>query len=277
MAPAFFIYQQLFKYILDYFTFAKLKLNMYMRLHKNMKMADLVHKNYLLVPVMNRFGIHLGFGDKSVKEVCKEHDIDSGFFMEIINSFHEPKYYPQFDLETFPLPLAIRYLSNTHKSYLEQRLPEIEATIGEILETCQINKENILLLRNFFLEYKSELSTHIDREENVVYPYVTKVFENYKSEVIDIEFIQNMISYSIVDYSNEHDNVEEKLYDLKNIIIKYLPPLKRQVLLNKILFELFRLETDLNDHTMLEEKVMIPMVLLMEEKLKIRAKMDSKG
>ena len=29
------------------------------------------------------------------------------------------------------------------------------------------------------------------------------------------------------DFAGEHDNVEEKLYDLKNIIIKYMPPCGR--------------------------------------------------
>ncbi|MBI9033001.1 MAG: hemerythrin domain-containing protein [Bacteroidales bacterium] len=248
-----------------------------MRLHENMKIAELVHENYLLVPVMNRFGIHLGFGDKTVKEVCEEHEIEAGFFMEIINSYNDPKYYPRFDVEDFPLNDAIQYLSNTHKSYLDYRLPDIESIIEEILESCDINKDNIILLRNFFMEYKSELTAHIEREEKVVYPYVSKVFENYRSEQPDAAFLTNMISYSIVDYSNEHDNVEEKLFDLKNIIIKYLPPLKRQFLMNKILFELFRLETDLNDHTMLEEKVLIPMVLIMEEKLKSGVNNQTEG
>jgi regulator of cell morphogenesis and NO signaling len=36
---------------------------------ENTKMADIIHGNYLLLPVINRFGIRLGFKDKTVKDV----------------------------------------------------------------------------------------------------------------------------------------------------------------------------------------------------------------
>ena len=35
------------------------------------KMSDLICDNYSLLMVMSRFGLSLGFGDKSVKDVSK--------------------------------------------------------------------------------------------------------------------------------------------------------------------------------------------------------------
>ena len=35
------------------------------------KMIDLISDNYSLLQVMSRFGLSLGFGDKTVKEVCE--------------------------------------------------------------------------------------------------------------------------------------------------------------------------------------------------------------
>ena len=37
----------------------------------SMKMSDLIQANYALLTVLPRFGIHLGFGDRSVAEVCR--------------------------------------------------------------------------------------------------------------------------------------------------------------------------------------------------------------
>ena len=37
----------------------------------NMKMSDLIQANYALLTVLPRFGIHLGFGDRSVADVCR--------------------------------------------------------------------------------------------------------------------------------------------------------------------------------------------------------------
>ena len=40
-----------------------------------MKLADLIHTDYRLLLLLPRFGLNLGFGDKSVQECCKQHQI----------------------------------------------------------------------------------------------------------------------------------------------------------------------------------------------------------
>ena len=40
------------------------------------KMRDLVREHSSLILVMGRFGISLGFGDKTVREVCRTHGVD---------------------------------------------------------------------------------------------------------------------------------------------------------------------------------------------------------
>ncbi len=49
------------------------------------KMRDLVSNNSSLILVMGRFGISLGFGDKSVREVCRAHGVDENTFLEVVN------------------------------------------------------------------------------------------------------------------------------------------------------------------------------------------------
>ena len=73
-----------------------------------------------------------------------------------------------------------------------------------------------------------------------------------------------MKSYSIMDYEDEHDNVEEKLFDLKNLIIKYLPAPKNELTSYKILLELFELEKDLREHARIEDMILVPKVEAME-------------
>ena len=40
------------------------------------KMRDLVKDNSVLILVMGRFGISLGFGDKSVRDVCRMQNVN---------------------------------------------------------------------------------------------------------------------------------------------------------------------------------------------------------
>jgi len=233
----------------------------------SMKMADVVHLNYLLLFVLDRFGIKLGFGDKTVNEVCKEYQVDVGFFIEIANSFLDKDYMPHSDKDTFPAELAIKYLRNTHQYYLEEKVPEIEGLIHDMVNNCRLDTRNIDILNNFFEVYKQELTDHIKREEDGVFPYVLRISKAYQNHQISESLYQEMKEYNIHDYANEHDNVEQKLYDLKNIIIKYLPPVENSLLCHKILIELFNLEKDLNDHALLEDKLIVPIISEQEKHL----------
>ncbi|MCF8381059.1 MAG: hemerythrin domain-containing protein [Bacteroidales bacterium] len=235
-----------------------------MNITENMKMADVIHMNYSLLPVITRFNIPLGFGDKSVTEVCKECKVNLDFFIEITNSFIDDDYIPQKELNSFPVKLIVDYLHKTHAYYLEEKLPEIFNMISALSEVFD-NPEPVHLLKNFFSEYQQELHAHIDREESVILPYVLEIEDSFNSNSVDHGLIEKIKNYSINVFAGEHDNVEEKLYDLKNIIIKYLPPSKDKALSNRILMELFRLEKDLNAHAELEDKVLIPKVAKMEE------------
>ena len=66
-----------------------------MRITKDMKMADVIQMNYMLIPVIYRFGINLGFGDKTVKEICEETKVDLNFFLQLVNTYHDKDYFPK--------------------------------------------------------------------------------------------------------------------------------------------------------------------------------------
>ncbi|MGC9341556.1 MAG: hemerythrin domain-containing protein [Bacteroidales bacterium] len=238
-----------------------------MNITRDMKMADVIHFNYSLLPVITRFGIELGFGDKTVEEVCRDNEVNLDFFIEITNSFVDDEYIPQKDLHSFSVKLIVDYLEKTHDYYLSEKIPELEKMIDEMVLKSGAGDQNSELVKNFFREYRTELENHIEREELKVQPYVVEVEKAYEKGVLDEALRQKISEYSINDFANEHDNVEEKLYDLKNIIIKYLPPCPDKPLCNRILMELFRLEKDLNAHAELEDKVLIPKVSIMEETL----------
>lgn len=241
-----------------------------MLITKNVKMADVIHTNYFTLSVLNRFGIELGFGDKSILEVCNQYQVDVDFFLEIVNTFVDKDYFPKKHLQTFSIKLITDYLQKTHHYYHQVKVPEIENLINQMVDSCYTQKETLILLKKFFNDYKEELINHTHREEQIVFPYTLALEQVYGSEKPDPSSMKVLETYSIDIFQNEHDNIEEKLFDLKNIIIKYLPQPKDSKLCNKLLFELFNLEQDISDHSRIEEKVLVPKVREMEKEVNTR-------
>jgi regulator of cell morphogenesis and NO signaling len=231
-----------------------------------MKMAEVIHLNYHLLMIISRFGINLGFGDKSIRQLCKEYNIDVDFFLEIVNSYHFKNYFPEKQLQGFSVKLIIDYLRKSHEYYIQIKLPQIALLLDQLSGlTGSIAGQPLQLIDQFFKEYKKELEIHIKREEDKVYPYIFMVENSFVNKTPDQYIVDHIRQYSMDDFENEHDNVEDKLLDLKNLLIKYLPVPVDSNLSQAILFELFRLEADLRDHARIEDKVLVPKVKYMEK------------
>jgi len=238
-----------------------------MLLEKDMKLADVIHHDYNLIPVISRFGIMLGFGDGSIENICNEKQINTDFFLTILNAFHDPQYLDKDYLQSFSATLLIEYLQKTHNYYLQNKIPEIEDLIKEMESESEIDSISYKLLQKFFEGYKKELVKHIEREEQRVYPYVIDLENALKNKDISPSILSQIKEYSITSYEAEHENVEEKLMDLKNIIIKYLPCSKYQQSRYSLLKELTVLEKDLNDHARIEDLILVPKVELLEKQV----------
>jgi len=243
-----------------------------MILTKEIKMADVILKNYNTLFILKRFGIELGFGDKTVEDVCKKYKVDVDFFLEILNAYIDHDYFPRKHLQTFSVKLITDYLQKTHQYYHQVKVPEIELLMQDMIQTCYTKKDNLELLKKFFGQYKQELLNHTNREEEVVFPYTLAIEKAYLENNPDKSVLKLMKEYSIDIFKDEHDNIEEKLTDLKNIIIKYLPQPKNSELCYRLLHELFILEKDINDHSRIEDKVLVPKIREMEKQISLKLK-----
>jgi regulator of cell morphogenesis and NO signaling len=234
----------------------------------DMKMAEVIHQNCLLIPVINRFGIRLGFGEKTVRAVCNEHQIEPEFLLTIINTFNNESYFPEKKLQAFNVLIIVKYLRKTHQYYIYNQIPLIERHINTLITTCKKECKDLELVKKFFLVYKNELEVHIKREETIIFPYIESIY-NLLHHSFNEETYQEIIGkYSINKFDEEHDNIDDKLFDLQNILIKYVTDDFDESLCTEIIFELFSLEKDIKDHTRIEDKVLIPLVAEMEIGLK---------
>ncbi len=226
----------------------------YERFSEKTKMAELVISNPKLMLTLSRFGIELGFGDHNVKEVCEKANVNSTFFLLICNLYSNPDFIPTSDdIDSVDVNTILSYLSVSHRYYVEERIPHIEHHLNRIIEACPERFGNTL--QRFFKEYKSEVANHFRYEEETVFPYINSLCNNPVEK-----------KFSIHEFESNHSNIEDKLGDLMNILIKYLPadifPKERI----EISLDIMDLSSDLNCHTLVEERVLVPFVESLESK-----------
>jgi regulator of cell morphogenesis and NO signaling len=220
-----------------------------------------------LLPLFPRFNLKLGFGEKSVEEVCEDHSVNTDFFLEIAKAYLEELYVPGEGLFLFSLETVVSYITSTHTYYTDIALPGVEEKIRRLMDQSLLSKKEIGLVTGFFNDYKKDFLAHISQEEQHILPYVLELERQSTLEQPDPEFIQKLRSYSIREFEKEHDRLETSLEHLSTLIIKYLPPFDDQQLCHQVLNDLSALVKDLVDHAEMEDKVLVPRVAELEEKM----------
>lgn len=222
-------------------------------IHENMKLVDMLNENPQLILMLPRFEIGLGFGEKHIKEVCQQNDVPVSLFLLLCNVYTFDAYLPsQSAIKEVEGSALVSYLEASHDYYLNQRLSHIGRHVDRIAEGCGNAGP---LLRRFFAEYVKEVEKHFSYEEKRVYPYI-----------LQLERGEQSADFCIKTFEESHGNVEDKLSDLTNIIIKYLPAETLPEERISVWFDIAQVMKDLNKHALIEEKILIPYVKHLENR-----------
>jgi hypothetical protein len=125
------------------------------------------------------------------------------------------------------------------------------------MEAIGYSEDNVTsLIMKFYDDYVDEVRKHMEYEDKVVFKYVEALLRG-----------ELPTNYSISVYAKKHTQVETKLTELKNIIIKYYPAKSSNNLLNAALFDIFSCEQDLESHSRVEDYLFVPEVLKLVKKL----------
>lgn len=186
-------------------------------------MAVVLAAHNELIPVLNRFGIRLGVGDKTVLDLCIEHDLNPDFIVTVLNVYLDESFIPDASLSLFDTESIADYFRQTVENYIHDLVPNIEKHLNALIALSGSENSELGMLRLLFLKFKERMTNHL----------------------------QNSVDY-------DDDFPDELLHDLKNILIKHLSEDYNQNLCYAVIFSLNSFELDLAAHNRLRNKVLRP-------------------
>lgn len=222
---------------------------------QDMKMSDLINENYSLLMLLEHLDIDFTVGDKTVSQICKENNINQSVFTIISNLYNGFQPNKEEIYEIDDISIIIRLLKNSHRFYKEDKYLEIKEYIIKLHE--KHNTEDIILIEKFFKDYFEEVLEHLDYEDEIAFPYFCKLLESKN--------IQSVPTFSAREYKEHHSDIETKLTDLKNLILKHITIKNDLTIRRRFLYCLFELEFDLNIHSMIEELILLPLITKVEK------------
>ncbi|MDE6854389.1 MAG: LuxR C-terminal-related transcriptional regulator [Muribaculaceae bacterium] len=218
------------------------------------RLRDLVDDNNLLLLVISRFAIPLGFGDGTVRDICHSCGVDCDTFLTVANLISGREHSPH----DISLSSLMVYLENAHSYFLDFILPTIREKLIKAIDCSDSNDVGFLILR-YFDNYVLEVRRHMEYENDTVFPYIREMIAGRLPEH----------EFSLRDYSQNHDSVTEKLQELKDIVIRHYKH-RNNNMLNYVLYDIINCGGDLGSHSEVEDVLFLPQAIKLEKKLGTR-------
>jgi regulator of cell morphogenesis and NO signaling len=218
-------------------------------------MSELINENCSLLLLLEHFEIDFSVSDKTVAQLCKENSVDLSVFI-IIGNLYNGFYPSKEEINSIhDISVIIKFLRNSHKYYKHDKYPEIQRYINKLHE--EHNTEDIAMVEKFFMVYFNEVMEHMDYEDKIAFPYFC--------HLIGSDAFYTKSNFSVNEYREHHTDIETKLADLKNLLLKHIVIKGDLANRRKFLYSLFELEFDLGIHSSIEEKILLPLIEKVEK------------
>lgn len=212
------------------------------------KMRDLIRHNNHLLPVISRFDIAFGFGDSTVRDVCRDNNVDTDTFLNVCNFLSGHTY----EVADISLPSLMGYLRHAHSSFLEVTLPKIRLHLLEAVNHAATDRVALLFIK-FFDDYVAEVRRHMEHENEVSFKYVDALLAS-----------EPVTASPMPEFSVNHPALAAKLNELKDIFIYHYKQ-RDNDRLSAALFDIMVCERDLTNHFEVENELFVPAVHALEE------------
>ena len=207
------------------------------------RVCDIVIGEPSTVTVLNRFGIKLGVGDKTVRRVCADHGINPDFLVTILNTFIHKDYFPEKILDGFSASEIVSYLSKTNAYYEHFQLPNIERHFQLLISRSVPQNNNLGLMLQFFHEVKQELMNRIADDRDKWFP----------------ELLSGSELHAHAACSDEEATIEDKIDDLISMMVMHLQGDYDANLGMAVLFSVVSLKNDILQNNRIRNRIMRPM------------------
>ena len=219
-------------------------------------MYDVLCDEHHLFQMLSRFGIPLGFGEKNVREVCKESNVDVTTFLAVANYVKVGPEVASYYVDKVSAAALTDYLKRAHSYFLDFQLPDIRRRLVSSINCSDANEVAFLILQ-LFDEFMRDVRHHMEAENKKMFRSVDQLLQG--GSIPDTQFLQ---------FAHSNESFNHKLQELKNLIIKYYKGDGPNELLNTVLFDLFNCEEDLQLHRGVENDLFLPAVELLMERTK---------
>lgn len=234
-----------------------------------MKVKDLVLADFHTARVLEKYGIdYCCRGNQNLKEALSAKNISVSTLMEEINTSITPgEKSTEENFEKWELNELAQHIVNTHHAYVRSAITQIGEHLLKVTAKHSSKHPFIIQINNVFVSAANELTGHMIKEERVLFPLIKYINECKKFEERPKAGGYGSIKNPIAQMETEHIAAGDYMGEIRKLSNNYSVPQDACTTFKLTYTELQEFEKDLFKHIHLENNILFPGAIRLEEEL----------
>jgi regulator of cell morphogenesis and NO signaling len=228
-------------------------------------LGEIAAKDLRKAAIFEKYGLDFCCGGKkTVKEACADKGLD------VTKIEHELQLTDK-NVNTRPIPynewkldFLADYIINTHHYYIRKSLPEIRSYAAKVAQVHGDRHPELQTIHMLVEKLHTDLSAHLEKEEKILFPYIKELVATPESARLS-QSSNFGIQHPIADMEREHETAAEILAGIRSLSNNYTLPADACASYGLLYRMLDEFENDLHLHVHLENNILFPKALLLEQ------------
>ena len=228
---------------------------------------DLALENPAAPRVFEKLGIdYCCGGSATLQQACDAAHLTLAEVLDSLDAAHSAAQASPIgrDWRTEPLSELIAYIQSTHHRYTREEIARLGPLFDKVCGVHGANHPELARLRSTFAGLASELTTHMMKEEMVLFPYVVRMEESAAANEPVLPSPFGSVRNPVQMMMHEHDNAGQALRELRHNSQGYTAPADACASFGALYRALAGFEADLHQHIHLENNILFPRAIEME-------------
>ena len=233
---------------------------------ENARVGDVVASDFRTAAVFQRFGIDFCCGGRrSIADACRGAGVDQEAILSALEALR-PEDASADDVASWPIGRLVAQILETHHVYIRESIPVISNYLEKLVSVHGAKHPELTRIENAFRQMSRDLAPHLMKEEHVLFPYIAELLEwaeakDGRPRSSPFGSVGNPIRMM----EREHEEVGSEMRLIRELTGDFTPPEDGCTTYRVAFSELQRFEQDLHRHVHLENNVLFPRALALEE------------
>jgi len=229
------------------------------------RVGDIVAADFRTAAVFDRFGIDFCCGGRqSIADACRRAAADPGEVMDALAALTRDGTVA--DVSTWPLDQLVDYIVTTHHAYVRRALPAVAVHIAKLREVHGRRHPELARIGDTWCELFVEMSQHLLKEEQVLFPYIRVLVARQQQSCGALSSPFGTVENPIRMMEREHREAADALRTIRALTHGYAAPADGCMTYRVCMEELAAFEYDLHRHVHLENNVLFPRAIALEQR-----------